>query len=114
MLATFYKDVVNMAELVREKDHVVLEADGLQLVIHGIPKKIANSIVITTPPKVREDSAIKVCFPVDSIDEARGKAMEHGGQIAAKKKEWEARGFRACDGHDQRAMSFRSGNQLSK
>jgi predicted enzyme related to lactoylglutathione lyase len=105
-LATFYKHVLAMAEVEKGKDHVVLEADGLQLVIHGIPKRIAASIQITNPPQVREDTPIKICFPVDTIEQARSKAMELGGQVGSNDKEWEARGFRACDGHDPEGNVF--------
>ena len=30
----------------------------------------------------------------------RGQALALGGQLFAPKREWEARGFRACDGID--------------
>ncbi len=105
-LATFYKQVISMAEIAGDEDHVVLEADGLQLVIHGFPKQIANSIQISVPPEIREDSYIKVCFPVEAIELARSKAKELGGLIGAKNKEWAARGFRACDGHDPEGNVF--------
>jgi predicted enzyme related to lactoylglutathione lyase len=105
-LASFYREVAGMAEAQRDKDHVVLDDGGFQLVIHGIPKKIAAQIQITTPPQVREDSALKVCLPVLAIDQARKKAAEFGGQVSPKSKEWEARGFRACDGHDPEGNVF--------
>lgn len=105
-LADFYQQMVGMAEIERDKSHVVLETDGFQLVIHGIPKRIADEIQIATPPEVREETPIKVCLPVDSIEAARQVAKALGGQIGDKKKEWEARGFRACDGHDPEGNVF--------
>ena len=105
-LAAFYRVVVAMTEAHRDKDHIVLDADTFQLVIHGIPKKIAEQIQITQPPQVREGTPIKVCLPVLSIEQARLHAAELGGQVGAKGKEWEARGFRACDGHDPEGNVF--------
>ncbi len=105
-LAAFYMNVADMVELEGDKDHVVLEAEGFQLVIHGIPKAVAGAIDITSPPRVREDTPIKLCLPVADIAVARAKAAELGGKIGPKAKEWEARGFRACDGYDPEGNVF--------
>lgn len=54
-LGEFYTHAAEMKEIQRDNDHVVLETSGFQLVVHGIPKKIAAAIVIGTPPALRED-----------------------------------------------------------
>jgi predicted enzyme related to lactoylglutathione lyase len=41
-----------------------------------------------------------LCLPVVSIAAARSLAVAHGGAIKSPQHEWEARGFRACDGYD--------------
>jgi predicted enzyme related to lactoylglutathione lyase len=105
-LAGFYRDVAGMKEAHRDKDHVVLDDGSFELVIHGIPKQIAAQIRIATPPEVREDTALKLCLPVRAIEQARAKAAELGGKVGPKSKEWEARGFRACDGHDPEGNVF--------
>lgn len=105
-LAHFYQQVAEMAMLHQDKDHVVLDQDDFQVVIHGIPKKISAQIQITEPPQVREETPIKLCVPVTSIDNARTKATELGGKVGPKGKEWEARGFRACDGYDPEGNVF--------
>lgn len=99
-VATFYEKLLSMAVVHSELDHIVLESPGCQLVVHAIPKKIAASIEIRTPPTRRTETPIKLYFFVASIQEARAKAMALGGELNARKDEWEARGFRACDGHD--------------
>lgn len=99
-LAEFYRDVLAMPILLAEKDHIILESATFQLVIHGISKKIAAQIQIETPPALREDTALKLFFPVESIAQARLKAKALGGGFKPKNREWEARGFRACDGYD--------------
>ena len=99
-VARFYEEVFSIPVVHAERDHVVLESPLFQLVIHAIPKKIAESIEITAPPTRRTATPIKLFFFVPSIAEARTRAVALGGELDPKKSEWEARGFRACDGHD--------------
>lgn len=105
-VAVFYEQLVSLSVTHAEPGHIVLESDTLQLVIHGIPKKIADSIHIATPPAVREETPIKLFFPVASLADARIRAEQLGGQLGPSKKEWEAREFRACDGHDPEGNVF--------
>ena len=83
-----------------EPELIVLESADFQLVIHGIPKRIADTIVIAVPPEPREDTSIKLFFPVTSITAARAAAPGLGGSVGPLSKEFVARGFRACDGVD--------------
>jgi predicted enzyme related to lactoylglutathione lyase len=99
-VAKFYEEMMSMSVVHADGDHVVLESACVQLVVHGIPKRIADTIEIAEPPEVREQASIKLCFSVPSIAEARAKAPALGGKVGPKANEWEARGFRACDGHD--------------
>ena len=96
----FYRGVFAMERVDGDADHDVLQIEGFQLVVHRLrgepnPSKDAEGKVI-----VREDSYVKLCLPVLSIDAARTRAQELGGFIKPAAHEWEARGFRACDGHD--------------
>lgn len=94
----FYQALASMALLQEDEVHAVLELEGFQLVIHalrGAPPAAPGGQV-----PVREDSYIKVCLPVESIAAARARAAALGGAIKPPNSEWEARGFRACDGHD--------------
>jgi len=95
-VSTFYREVASMDVLIDEEDYSVMEVEGLQLVIHRLRGEPAiNPGAI----KVREDSYVKLCLPVASIAAARSLAAANGGEIKSQ-HEWEARGFRACDGHD--------------
>jgi predicted enzyme related to lactoylglutathione lyase len=105
-MARFYRETVEMTEVHRDKDHIVLDEDGFQLVIHGIPEQIAATIAITQPPALRDETPLKICLPVSSIEFARSKAAELGGHIGTKTQEWAARGFRACDGYDPEGNVF--------
>ncbi len=99
-VAKFYEEMFSIPVVHSERDHIVLESPQCQLVIHAIPKKIADSIKITVPPARRTETPIKLFFFVASIADARAKATVLGGELNPEKSEWEARGFRACDGHD--------------
>jgi predicted enzyme related to lactoylglutathione lyase len=102
-IAKFYEGVALLTVVHAEPDHVVLESDAIQLVIHAIPKAIADTITITEPPLVREDTPIKLFFPVPSLADARARAAALGGCLSPSHKEWEwpAHGFfRVCDGCD--------------
>jgi len=99
-VAAFYEHLCALAVVDAHSDHIVLESGAVQLVIHGIPLRIAQDIHITQPPAVREETPIKLFFPVASLAEARALAAQWGGQLLPAGREWEARGFRACDGHD--------------
>jgi predicted enzyme related to lactoylglutathione lyase len=105
-IADFYRIVLGLSEIHSAKDHVVLDREGFQLVIHGIPKEIAATIKITVPPLVREDIPIKMCSPVENIQASRESADALGGQISPKNNEWQARGFRACDSFDPEGNVF--------
>jgi predicted enzyme related to lactoylglutathione lyase len=99
-LTRFYQSLGSMTVEHEADDHAVLEIDGVQLVIHGIPVAYRQERDADAPIEVREDSYFKFCFAVDSIAAARVTAAALGGQIGPVEKEWDARGFRACDGHD--------------
>lgn len=96
-VSTFYREVASMDVLIEEDGYTVMEVEGLQLVIHALRGEPAvNPATI----QVRKDSYVKLCLPVASIAAARSLAASHGGAIKSSEHEWEARGFRACDGHD--------------
>ena len=99
-VASFYKAVGAMQSVAGDSDHVVLETEGFQLVVHqlsGEPEPIHDS---PDKVRVREDSYSKLCLPVQSISAARSLAASFGGFVKPAQHEWQARGFRACDGND--------------
>ena len=98
-LAKFYERVAGLTVVHVEAEVIVLESLNQQLVLHGVPPRVAATIEISSPPKLRIDTAVKLVF-VANISEARLSAPALGGGVNPKKKEFEARGFRACDGHD--------------
>lgn len=99
-LADFYRRAAALTVVIEEDDHVVLESSAFQLVVHAIPRHIAETIEVASPPVLREESPVKLAFPVGSLAEARIEAHAAGGGMKGEASEWEWRGFRACDGHD--------------
>jgi catechol 2,3-dioxygenase-like lactoylglutathione lyase family enzyme len=105
-MSEFYRSVASMDVVVEHADHAILEIPGFQLVIHSLWGEPAPQRLPEGPVVVREDSYIKVCLPVGSIATARARAVSGGGSIKPEPQEWEARGFRACDGHDPEGNVF--------
>lgn len=107
-MTQFYQELASMTIVHGDNDHTVLEVEGFQLVIHalrGEPEVVPRP---TGQIRVREDSYIKVCLPVASIDAARSTGAALGGSIKPSTAEWESpsRRFRACDGHDPEGNVF--------
>ena len=108
-VARFYEQLLALSVSHAERDHVVLESSSFQLVVHAIPQHIASSINISVPPEVREETPIKLLFPVSSLAEARAAAPLLGGHLGPSEREWQAGGIRVCDGYDPEGMSFSFG-----
>jgi catechol 2,3-dioxygenase-like lactoylglutathione lyase family enzyme len=99
-VVAFYSAVLDLPAIDRDENHVVLQSGGLQLVVLGIPKNMASSIEIATPPARRANAAFKPVFFVRSLTEVRAAAEAFGGVLNPTDKEWSFRGSRVCDGLD--------------
>jgi predicted enzyme related to lactoylglutathione lyase len=99
-LARFYAEVAGLELAHRAPDHAVLESDSFELVVVAIPEPTASRIAIATPPARRENTAIKLVFHVERLDDARAAALAAGGAIDPPGREWSFQGLRACDGID--------------
>lgn len=99
-VGNFYAKVAGLQVTHEEPDHVVLESGVFQLVVVAVPRRLASSIQITEPPQRRENTAVKLAFPVASITTARQLAQSHGGQLNQPEHEWLFHGLRVCDGQD--------------
>jgi len=81
-VATFYREMISMSVVHTDHDHVVLGSESMQLVIHGIPKEIADTIRTTDPPEVREGMPIKLWFagfqPRGSASQGDSAGRERG------------------------------------
>jgi catechol 2,3-dioxygenase-like lactoylglutathione lyase family enzyme len=103
-LASFYERLLPMARLHTSDELVVLESPDIQLLVHAIPPHIASTVHIESPPRRREQTAIKLFFTVSSIAAARTTASALGGEVYTE--QWQGPGFRACNACDPEGNVF--------
>jgi catechol 2,3-dioxygenase-like lactoylglutathione lyase family enzyme len=99
-VSRFYREILGFVEKYYGQDHILLEIPGFQLVVHSIPPVIAETIEITDPPQVREDSAVKLVFYIPSIHAIRQAFINLGGALNPPEMEWQLAGENVCDGYD--------------
>lgn len=100
-LAAFYVTALGFHERGRDSDHVVLEANGFQLVL--LKRDVVTVTAAdaeSTPRPRRSECAIKPVFMVTRIADARAASATVGGVINAARHEWLFGEHRVCDGLD--------------
>jgi predicted enzyme related to lactoylglutathione lyase len=102
----FYSSVAGIEPQSIEKGFAILGAGPSQFIIVRVPKRIADTIDIATPPEPREGTPLKLVFGVEDIAHARDRAAELGGAINAAQREWEFEGAKVCDGYDPEGNVF--------
>ena len=105
-LVESYSSAAGIEPQAIEKGFAILGSRPSQFVILRIPKRIADTIDIATPPEPREDTPLKPVFGVEDIAHARQRAAELGGAMNAVEREWEFEGAKVCDGHDPEGNVF--------
>lgn len=110
LLTAFYGSVLAMSRLHAVDDMVVLQYQGIQLVTHRIPARIAAGVAIASPPVPHEDAAMKFFFTMPSIDGVRRHAAALGGMILDTIQGPGSRVCNACDpeGHELDTLSCMS------
>lgn len=103
-LAAFYASLLGLRRVHGDAEFVVLDGTSIQLIVHAIPPAIAASIRIASPPRRREDTALKFFFTVPSIADARERAAAVGGEVLAEV--WKGPGFRVCNAVDPEGNVF--------
>ena len=97
-VAAFYEAVAGMARLHATDELVVLQSADIQLLVHRIPPAYAEGIEITSPPRRRDETALKFFFTVGSIAGTAALAQRLGGLVYDE--QWQGPGFlanNACD-----------------
>ena len=95
-MMTFYERSFDMfAEASADPSFVMLNGQGgASLALHALPPAIADDIVLTRPPTLRENTALKACFEVDDLEAHRQRIIANGGQA---KEPWQWEGRRYCE-----------------
>ena len=98
-LVAFYAAFGLSVDETRRGDYAVLTGPQGELSIIQIPAHIASEIEISSPPKVRSATPIKLVFVVSSIDETLKAARLLGGTEDGSKR-WQFRGHSIQDAID--------------
>ena len=103
LLASFYRQLLSMSEVHATEELVVLRSfaghlPNGDLIVHQIPVHIAETIVVASPPELREDTAIKPFFVVASFAEAQARVTSLGGALFGP--QYEGPGFRLTSAYD--------------
>ncbi len=99
-LVAFYRDAFGLRVTTDSPMWVELDAGGAALGVHAIPKPIADQIVVTSPPKRREDTPIKLVFEVPDLDAAVAELAGRGAVMDAPNA------WGSCDGLDPEGNVF--------
>jgi len=105
-LVEFYSPVASLQVQTIDENFAVLGQQPSELVIVRIPKHIAQSITIASPPVRREDVPIKLVFAVVDIILARNSAAERGGAVNPSTANGDFDGIKVCDGYDPEGNIF--------
>lgn len=99
-VSEFYQQALSLKLVESDKTHDLLVGAGHEVVVHAISKAYAQSIEIESPPKRREDVALKPVFVVEDLELVRAAAKAHGGYLKPIKQAWRIRGYIVLDGSD--------------
>lgn len=96
----FYAEVLGLVVRESGDGFCVLQAAGGTLTLVQVPAEIAAEIAIEDPVERREQTPIKLVFPVVDIAHARSLAPRCGGLIDPVEAQWSWHGTERCDGID--------------
>ena len=100
-MTAFYRDGVGLRLIpeARQEGWVEFEAGGCRLALHAIPTEIGKDIEITSPPRPRVNTPIKLVFETPDLEAARAHLLSHGAVMHEP-------GKYACDGLDPEGNVF--------
>ena len=105
-VATFYSEALGLRCGRRDEYHAVLQRDGFELIVQQIPRPVSAGIEIAEPPVRREGGAIRLDFPVDSVERSRSLARSLGGGIDETPPPWAERDSNFYLGYDPEGNVF--------
>ena len=105
-VATFYSRALGMTRESGDDRHALLKQNSFELIVHQIPKQIAEGIDISEPPARREIGAVRLDYPVGDIDYSRALARSLGGAIDESPPPWADRGTNFYLGFDPEGNVF--------
>jgi catechol-2,3-dioxygenase len=106
MLSNFYQSVFGARSIRTDDDHAVLDFGGFDLMLHQIPQHLAVAISVTSPPERREQTAIRLDYPVLDLAHSRLEAARLGGVIDELPPPWAGSETSFFLGHDPEGNVF--------
>jgi predicted enzyme related to lactoylglutathione lyase len=88
----------------------LFNAGGTRFSLHAIPAEMARSIEISSPPKAREASPVKLIFAVDDVPAERNRLEAMG--IAILQRPWQ-NGVEECEGVDPEGNIFQISSSIN-
>ena len=79
------------------------DLNGGSRVLHAIPEQYAVDVTFTSPPRVREESPVKLIFGVDDVPAERARLEAMG--VAILQRAWQ-NPAESCDGVDPEGNVF--------
>ena len=111
-LASFYSIALGMDDVQAGEHYALLKQGGFELIVHQIPKHIASGIQISDPPLRREAGAVRLDYPVESIEDSRTLARSLGGSIDEDPPTWADRDANFYLGNDPEGNVFGVSQQV--
>lgn len=108
----FYAEVLGLQVRESGAGYCILDGASGTLTLVRIPEAIAAQIDIEVPPQRREQTPIKLIFPIPDISRARELATRFGGVIDPVPWQWH--GSDRCDGMDPEGNVLQVSSALSK
>jgi hypothetical protein len=105
-VAAFYIGALSFERASGDRDHAILRGGGFELIVHQIPKAIADTIVITDPPKRRTSGTLRLDYAIASVEQARKLARSLGGDVDEAPPPWAARDADFFFGYDPEGNQF--------
>jgi catechol 2,3-dioxygenase-like lactoylglutathione lyase family enzyme len=101
-MADFYHDALGLPLIPGPlaPGWIEFDAGGVRLALHALAPRAAKQIEITTPPRAREETPLKLVFEVHDLAATRRRLMARGATM------FEPRSWGACDGLDPEGNVF--------
>lgn len=105
-LSDFYRGVFGLKTLESADGHVLLCGDGFEMAIVRVPGAVADEIGPVSADRPREETPIKVTFPVAEFESMRRLIRDGSGELKSADRAWAWRGSMHLDGVDPEGNVF--------
>lgn len=83
-MQAFYRDLLGADPHAADDSWVEFDTAGGMFALHAIPADLAAGIEVTSPPRPREGSAVKLLFGVRDVEAERARLEARGVQLVRR------------------------------